>query len=236
MTDRHRSRPPVRAIPSALAALTVLAVLTGLAGCDDGSGKAAPAGGGPSVIAPGGPGEAAETLSAEEAGKAGDRSRGEPNAADFAYVSMMIEHHRQALVMTGLADEHAGSGKVQRLADRIAAAQRPEITAMRNWLKRNGGEEGADGHGAHEGHGGHDGHGGARMPGMATEAQLEELRAARGEDFDRLFLKLMIAHHRGAVTMAEDVAAEGRDVQVQEMAADVAVQQTAEINRMRAML
>ncbi|MCI0384231.1 DUF305 domain-containing protein [Streptomyces sp. CNQ085] len=232
MTVRHRSWFPVRALASALAALTALTALTG---CEDGPDDAAP-GGGPSVIAPGRPGEAAETLSPEEARKAGETLRDKPSAADFSYVTGMIEHHRQALVMTDLAEEHAGPGKVRRLADRIAAAQGPEISAMRSWLKRNGRDEGeGGGHQDHGEHGGHGGHGGAPMPGMATEEQLDELRQARGEDFDRLFLKLMIAHHRGAVTMARDVTADGRDVQVQEMAGDVAVQQTAEINRMRAM-
>ncbi|WP_240957825.1 DUF305 domain-containing protein [Streptomyces barkulensis] len=229
MTDRHRSRFSARALTSAPAALAALTALTVLTGCEGGSDEAAP-GGGPSVIAPGRPGEAAETLSAEEARKAGETQRGRPNDADFSYVTRMIEHHQQALVMTGLAEEHAGSGKVRRLADRIAAAQGPEISAMRSWLKRNG----RDG-GGQEDRTDHDGHGGAPMPGMATEEQLDELRRARGEEFDRLFLKLMIAHHQGAVTMAKDVTADGRDTQVQEMAGDVAVQQTAEINRMRSM-
>src|SRR5690606_23680050 len=128
-----------------------------------------------------------------------------------------------------LAEKHAESEKVRRLADRISAAQGPEIRAMRGWLRRNGAEDG----GGHDGHGGHDG---ASMPGMATEKQRDELRAARGADLDKLFLTLMIAHHEGAVTMAENAVRDGRDTQVQEMAGDVAVQQTAEINRMRAML
>lgn len=241
MTDRHRSRFSARALTSASAALAALAALTALTvltGCEGGSDEAAP-GGGPSVIAPGRPGEAAETLSAEEARKAGETRRGRPNDADFSYVTRMIEHHQQALVMTDLAEKHAGSGKVRRLADRIAAAQGPEISAMRSWLKRNGrdggGQEDRTDHGDHDGHGDHGDHGGAPMPGMATEEQLDELRRARGEEFDRLFLKLMIAHHQGAVTMAKDVTADGRDTQVQEMAGDVAVQQTAEINRMRSM-
>ncbi|MFD1829718.1 DUF305 domain-containing protein [Streptomyces desertarenae] len=233
MADRHGfptapvPRRPLRR--PALAALAALTALTALTGCDGGSGEAAPSAAGPSVIAPGRPGEAAETLSAEEARKAGEERRDKPNEADFSYVSGMIEHHEQALVMTGLAEEHASAGAVRRLAERISAAQKPEITAMRSWLRRNGRGEGGDGHG-------HGGHGGGPMPGMATEEQLEELRQARGGEFDRLFLKLMITHHEGAVTMAEDVARDGRDVQVQEMAGDVAVQQTVEIGRMRSML
>ena len=73
------------------------------------------------------------------------------------------------------------------------------------------------------------------MPGMATEAQLAELRAAKGAAFDELFLKLMVTHHEGAVTMAAEVLAQGNNVLVEEMANDVIAQQTAEINRMRSL-
>nr|WP_206313388.1 DUF305 domain-containing protein [Streptomyces coryli] len=193
-----------------------------LAGCSsDGDDKAAPKDG-PSVIAPGKPGEAAETLSAKDAAKKGDDDT--PNSADFAYVRMMIEHHTQALTMTKAAPKRAESTQLKRLAKRIAAAQEPEIGTMRGWLKQNDGDKAA---------GGHDEHG--PMPGMATEAQLKSLRAAKGKAFDKLFLKLMITHHDGAVTMATDVLAQGNNVLVEEMANDVIAQQTAEINRMRGM-
>lgn len=207
---------------SALYAVALTAVLTAtpvLAGCDSGGGDES-AGGGPSVIAPGRPGEAASTLSAGQAAKA--RPDDTPNQADLGYVARMIEHHRQALVMTDLAGEHAESASVRALAGRIAAAQGPEIETMRAWLKTNGGSE-------------HDGHGGSAMPGMATAAQLADLRAARGAAFDRLFLRLMIAHHQGAVTMATEVLGKGNNVQVEEWANEVIAQQSAEIGRMRAL-
>lgn len=70
---------------------------------------------------------------------------------------------------------------------------------------------------------------------MATKAQLAELRAADGRAFDRLFLRLMISHHDGAITMATDVKAQGNNIQIEEMADDVIAQQTSEISRMRAM-
>ncbi|MDN3253127.1 DUF305 domain-containing protein [Streptomyces sp. MA25(2023)] len=205
-------------------ALTALAVL-GLGACDsdpDG-GKADAAG--PSVIAPGGPGEDNRTLSAEEAEKhrADDDS---PNSADVSYARMMIQHHAQALEMTELVPEQAESGQVKKLAERISAAQGPEIQAMRGWLKTHGEKETGDGH-AHD-------H--AAMPGMATEAQLEKLRKARGKAFDQLFLTLMITHHEGAISMATDVKSQGNNVQVEEMADDVVAQQTSEISRMRRML
>ncbi|EFL21598.1 lipoprotein [Streptomyces himastatinicus ATCC 53653] len=205
-------------------AVTAAAVMLALTGCepdggrqDTGKGKD----GKPAVIAPGRPGEAAETLSAQEAAKAGDDDS--PNAADRAYVAMMIEHHRQALVMTDLAPDRARSAKVRRIAERIAAAQGPEIDAMRGWQQTSGGATESGHH-----------HGGtADMPGMATPKQLDALRDAKGAGFDTLFLKLMIAHHRGAVTMATDVLGRGNNVRVEEMANEVIAQQSSEIRRMQ---
>ncbi|MGW7356741.1 DUF305 domain-containing protein [Streptomyces sp. NPDC054802] len=201
----------------------VAAAVLALGACESGADGPDKADGaaGPSVLVPGKPGEPARTLSAEEAAKAVPDDS--PNSADFGYARMMIEHHEQALVMTALVPERAESAQVKRLAERIAAAQRPEIDAMRGWLTNNGGDKGT---------GGHD-HG--AMPGMATDAQLKQLRAADGRAFDELFLKLMITHHQGAVTMAAEVLSDGNNVQVEEMANDVIAQQTAEIGRMRDM-
>ncbi|MDT0490095.1 DUF305 domain-containing protein [Streptomyces griseus] len=219
-------RPSARPRATALAAAAVAAVLA-LGGCDGDGGDPKPAAGkdaGPGVVAPGRPGEPARTLTAEEAAK--EASRDTANSADFRYAQMMIEHHAQALVMTELVPDRASSPAVKRLAERIAAGQKPEIGAMEGWLKRNGGEDRKQPHD----------HDHAGMPGMATEAQLKELRAARGKAFDELFLKLMITHHQGAVTMATEALSEGNDVIVEEMASDVAAQQTVEINRMRALM
>ncbi|MCX4849750.1 DUF305 domain-containing protein [Streptomyces sp. NBC_00893] len=208
---------------SVLVAVAVSAVLA-LAACDAGDGESrtkAQADEGPSVVAPGKPGEPARTLSAEEAAKAaGDDT---PNSADYRYAQMMIQHHAQALELTGLVPSRSGSSPVKRLAERITASQKPEIGAMEGWLTHNGGakRETAHDHSA--------------MPGMATGAQLKQLREADGAAFDKLYLKLMITHHQGAVTMATEVLAEGNNVQIEEMAGDVVAQQTVEINRMRAM-
>ncbi|MEU6610889.1 DUF305 domain-containing protein [Streptomyces shenzhenensis] len=204
-----------------MAALVALAVL-GLTGCDSGSDTKSPAASGPSVIVPGEPGEQNRTLSAAEAAeqRAEDDS---PNSADVAYARMMIQHHSQALEMTGLAPDRAESAKLKRLAERIAAAQGPEIAAMRDWLTSYGKDERPEGHDH------------ATMPGMATEAQLKKLGAARGKAFDELFLTLMITHHEGAITMATDVKGQGNNIRIEEMADDVVAQQTSEIARMRAM-
>ncbi|MFG3249763.1 DUF305 domain-containing protein [Streptomyces sp. NPDC048187] len=215
-------RPGLSSASLVTASLSALAVLA-LGACDSGPDTGAAAAAGPSVIAPGKPGEGNRTLSAEDAEKqrADDDS---PNSADVSYARMMIRHHTQALEMTELAPEQAESGRVRKLAERISAAQGPEIKAMEGWLETNG--EKATG-------GSHD-H--AAMPGMATEAQLKKLRAARGKAFDQLFLTLMITHHEGAISMAADVKSEGNNVRIEEMADDVVAQQTSEISRMRAML
>ncbi|MFF3331687.1 DUF305 domain-containing protein [Streptomyces sp. NPDC002888] len=203
-----------------LAALTAV----GITACDSGSHAAPDTRSGPSVLVPGRPGEANRTLSAREA--AGRRVDDDtPNAADLAYARRMIEHHTQALEMTELVPDHAESQSVRRLASRIAAAQGPEIEVMKSWLKTNGAKADATS-------GGHE-H--AAMPGMATQAQLEKLRAARGKAFDQLFLTLMISHHEGAITMAVDVKTDGNNIRIEEMADDVVAEQTSEITRMRAM-
>ncbi|MGW8761251.1 DUF305 domain-containing protein [Streptomyces sp. NPDC055815] len=205
------------------AALSAVAVLA-LGACESGSEKGAPQAGastGPAVVAPGKPGEPARRISPEEAARLlPDES---PNGADFRYAQMMIVHHEQALTMTALAPQRASSPQVKKVAERIAAAQRPEIASMEGWLKNNGGPRKQ---GAHDHH---------AMPGMATEEQLTQLRNAQGKAFDELFLKLMIAHHEGAVTMAAEVLSEGNNVLVEEMANDVIAQQTSEINRMRSL-
>ncbi|WP_443056877.1 DUF305 domain-containing protein [Streptomyces sp. MT206] len=223
-------------------AAVVSATLLALAGCQDDDGKTGANGtkdGRNPVIAPGKPGERARTLSPEQAAR--ERPDDTPNAADQTYVRGMIEHHRQALTMSALAPDRASAEAVKGLAERIAAAQKPEIGAMERWLARYpapGGAGGAGGTGSTGGSGGTGGMGGhdhGAMPGMATEQQLKELADARGTDFDRLFLKLMTAHHEGALKMAGQALAGGNNVAVEEMATEVVATQTAEIHRMRAL-
>ncbi|MFD5911359.1 DUF305 domain-containing protein [Streptomyces massasporeus] len=217
MLFRRASR--ASAVTTGLVALAVLAA----GGCDSGPDRGQAAADGPAVIAPGKPGEANRTLSAEEAADQNPENDS-PNSADVSYARMMIEHHSQALVMTELAPKRAESKDVKRIAERIAAGQKPEIEAMKGWLKSYGKPLKA---GRHE-------H--ATMPGMATQAQLKKLRAAGGKAFDHLFLTLMTTHHQGAITMATDVKGQGNNIRVEEMADEVIAQQTSEITRMRNML
>jgi uncharacterized protein (DUF305 family) len=178
----------------------------------------------PPAILPGRPGEPASTLAP---GQTNPLPSTPPNAADFSFVRDMIVHHLQALEMAALAPQRAATDEIKRLADRITGSQRLEIDAMNDWLRDHGQPEVAP-----SGHAGHD----AQMPGMATAAQLDALRAASGTGFDGMFLQLMITHHEGALAMAGRIQVNGADPWVQKLADDVIVEQNAEINRMRAIL
>lgn len=199
-------------------------LLSALAGCGADAPQDRADDGRAVIVAPGRPGEKARTLTPEQAAR--EKPDDSANAADRAYVRNMIEHHRQALTMSALAPARAAADGVKRLAERITAAQQPEIGAMEKWTARHPAPQ--PDAGAHP----HD-HG--TMPGMATPQQLADLAAASGADFDRLFLRLMTAHHEGAVKMAGEALAGGNNVAVEEMANEVVATQSAEIHRMRAM-
>jgi uncharacterized protein (DUF305 family) len=206
---------------SLVAASLALAVLA-LGGCDSGSDAESGAAKGSSVLAPGKPGEANQTLSPKDAAEH-RREDDSPNSADIAYVQMMIDHHEQALKMARLAPDRAKSKELKGLASRIADVQGAEIDMMEGWLDEHGAEKDAAGH-QHP-----------KMRGMATPRQLKDLEAAEGAAFDRIFLDLMIAHHEGAIAMAGDVKAEGNNIRAEEMADDVIASQTTEIARMEDM-
>lgn len=161
--------------------------------------------------------------------------------ADVEFMTGMIAHHAQALVMAGLAPANGASNAVRILAARITNAQSDEIATMQGWLRDRGQPvpevhvEGLSvmlhGVGDHAQH--------RHMPGMLTDAQLAELAAAKGSDFDRLFLTFMIQHHQGAVTMVEALFRQdgaGQDEAVFKFASDVQVDQITEIGRMESML
>ena len=158
--------------------------------------------------------------------------------ADVHFMSGMIGHHAQAIVMARLAETNGASGPVGILAGRIINAQEDEIATAQRWLrdrgqpvpeakpgpmkmKMNGVE--------HE----------MLMPGMLTDEQMRQLEQARGPDFDWLFITFMIQHHRGAVEMVRELFASpgaAQDETVFKFASDVNVDQTTEINRMAKLL
>ena len=167
-----------------------------------------------------------------------DSARHPYTAADVEFMSHMTHHHAQAIVMARWAPTHGASPAVQRLADRIINAQQDEIGTMQAWLRdrRQPVPEATPG-GVMMNMGGmqHE----MLMPGMLTDAQMKQLDAARGPEFDRLFLTYMIQHHKGAVSMVKDLFdtyGAGQDEVVFKFASDVNVDQSTEIARMEKML
>lgn len=178
------------------------------------------------VLVPGGPGESAEVV---EPGGTVELPRTGYSEAEIVFMERMIPHHSQALVMAELASERASDEQVRAIADRIRAAQTPEIRAMEAWLQERDlpvpSEEERNDHGAHQ-----------DMPGMASPLEMQLLEDAAGEEFDRLFLEYMIAHHEGALEMVQPALVESYDPTAGELARDVSVGQTVEIGLMREML
>jgi uncharacterized protein (DUF305 family) len=148
--------------------------------------------------------------------------------ADVEFMQGMIAHHSQAIVMSRMAEARGANPQVLKLSNKIDQSQVPEIQIMQEWLARNA-QFAPDTSSWRD----------MIMPGMLTPAQIKELDAARGVNFDRAFLRLMIQHHAGALKMVEDLfntplAAQEVDVNV--LANDVVTTQTQEIGIMQKLL
>jgi uncharacterized protein (DUF305 family) len=156
--------------------------------------------------------------------------------ADVDFMTHMIGHHAQAIVMGRMAPTRAASPSIRILAERIINAQQDEIETMQRWLRRRQlamPEAEPDGMIRQE----HE-HG-PQMPGMLSVDQMRELDAARGHAFDRLFLTYMIQHHQGALTMVDqlfDSHGAAQEETIFKFASDVSADQSTEIARMRSML
>jgi uncharacterized protein (DUF305 family) len=213
----------------------VLVAGLALAACSGAARRVAPPSPPPpaSVGAPDAQGPAAAVARARA-----DSVRHPYTAADVSFVFHMIGHHEQAIAMAGWAASHGASPSVRTLAARIINAQRDEIAFMEQWL-RNRLQPVPPVDGMHAGMAMSGVHADTLMPGMLTEAQMHQLDQARGAEFDRLFLTLMIQHHRGAVVMVQQLFASygaAQDETVFKLASDINVDQTTEIARMERML
>jgi uncharacterized protein (DUF305 family) len=137
----------------------------------------------------------------------------------------MIVHHQQALDMSALVPTRTNRPDMKLLAERITVSQTDEIKAMHRWLA------------AH-----HQTDTMAMqmiMPGMLSAEQMKKLEAARGQEFDSLFLTGMIAHHKGALKMVADLFSTrgaGQAPEIFALASDIDTDQREEIDRMRAVL
>lgn len=151
------------------------------------------------------------------------------NDADIEFAQGMIAHHEQALEMAEIAlDPTRGAGPaVIDLATRVQAAQEPEIAQMTAWLTAAGAPLTMDTS---------DGHDMSDMAGMMSVEQMDALAVATGDEFDRMWLEMMIEHHEGAVVQARDVIADGSNPEVLALAQEIITAQQGEIDEMRALL
>jgi len=181
---------------------------------------------------------AEESMRAAIAKAAADSLRHPYTKADIDFMTGMISHHAQAIVMARWAPTHGASPAVQTLCSRIINAQSDEINLMSQWLRvRRQPVPEPSPHGMKMTMNGMEHV--MLMPGMLTDEQLQQLDNARGADFDRLFLAFMIQHHQGAVAMVKtlfDSYGAGLDDLVFKFASDVNIDQTTEIARMEKML
>ncbi len=175
----------------------------------------------PNVVQPGAPGEPSKRV--------------DPNAtpvavqavdADVQFMQKMIGHHTQAVVMTGWVPDRTSSTSIRLMAKRMEVSQKDEVELMKEWLKKQGVEVEEHAHSATD------------MPGMLTPKQLEQLQAANGTEFDRLFLQFMTQHHQGALQMVADLynAGGGNETEIQQFAMHVDSDQSIEIQRMAELL
>lgn len=176
------------------------------------------------------------------------------NAADVLFAQQMIPHHAQALAMTDLFIGRTLSPDLTALGDTIREAQGPEIETMTGWLFDWHQEVPETVRDHENSHGGHDASspaasGGASegagdqaaaenhdMAGMMTEAEMADLEAATGAEFESMWLEMMIRHHEGAVTMARAELEDGKFAAAKELAQEVIAGQQAEIDQMKALL
>jgi uncharacterized protein (DUF305 family) len=206
----------------------VTALATGVAACKTSD---AVSGGGSStgtrILQPGAPGQDTKTINTEQAT---DLSKVQHTAGDVKFMQGMIGHHAQAVEMVALINDRTQNEDLKRLGLRIQVSQDDEMNMMRKWLEARG--EKIPGPHAHHEPGGF-------MPGMLTAEEMAALAAARGKEFDRLFLQGMIKHHAGAITMVEELfktPGAGQDGEIYAFASDVDADQRMEIDRMGLML
>ncbi|MBE8523152.1 DUF305 domain-containing protein [Amycolatopsis sp. H6(2020)] len=147
------------------------------------------------------------------------------NDNDVMFAQQMVPHHSQALDMAKLVPSRSTNPKVLDLAGRIEKAQDPEIRQMQGWLNAWGAGMPGMNHGS-----------GGSMPGMMSEADLKQLEAAKGAEFDKMWLGMMIKHHQGAIDMAKTELSQGGDAGAKALAQKIIDAQQAEITEMQGLL
>ena len=144
------------------------------------------------------------------------------NEEDVTFVQEMIPHHEQAIHLTELADKHANSPDVTKIASRIKTKQEEELKTMEKLLHEWGKKKEEGGHGGHT----------PAHSGLLSEEKLKELEEAEGVQFDKLFLRSMIEHHEGAIKLAEEAEHKAENKEVKKLTAEIKRGQEHEIEEM----
>ena len=202
----------------------IAALALGVGACKTASGGSST---GTRILQPGAPGQETKTIGTAEAT---DLSKVGHTPADVKFMQGMIGHHAQAVEMVALIADRTASEDLKRLGLRIQVSQEDEMNMMRKWLEVRG--EKIPGPHAHHEPGGF-------MPGMLTSEEMAQLAAAKGKEFDRLFLQGMIKHHGGALTMVDELfksPGAGQEGDIFAFASDVDADQRMEMERMYMML
>jgi uncharacterized protein (DUF305 family) len=202
----------------------VLFLLLAVAACKTAGGGSST---GTRILQPGAPGQDTRTINTAQAT---DLSKVGHTEADTKFMQGMIGHHAQAVDMVALIADRTNNEDLKRMGLRIQVSQEDEMNMMRTWLQVRG-EKIPGPHSHHEP--------GGFMPGMLTNEEMAQLAAAKGVEFDRLFLLGMIKHHGGALTMVEELfktPGAGQDGDIFAFASDVEADQRMEIERMGMML
>lgn len=166
-----------------------------------------------------------------DTGSSTGSSSSKHNDADVAFAQDMIPHHAQAVVMAEMARRRASDPKVIALAADIEAAQGPEIEQMSGWLRSWGERVPPTG-----GMGGLGGMDPEDAPGMMSAGRMTRLGRMSGATFDRMWLQMMVQHHKGAIAMAKAEQSDGQSPDALALAKKIEGVQTAEISRMQEML
>jgi uncharacterized protein (DUF305 family) len=202
----------------------ITAVACGVSACKTASGGSST---GTRILQPGAPGQETKTIGTAQAT---DLSKVGHTPADVKFMQGMIGHHAQAVEMVALIADRTASEDLKRLGLRIQVSQEDEMNMMRKWLEVRG-EKIPGPHSHHEP--------GGFMPGMLTNEEMSQLAAAKGVEFDRLFLQGMIKHHGGALTMVDELfksPGAGQEGDIFAFASDVDSDQRMEMERMYMML
>lgn len=228
MNSPHQNHDHARRLVAAWGAAAAVAVL----GACTGGGTPVPAvtAATPTipVLQPGRPGEPNATLTGSAAAPVTTPGIRE---SDTRFLRDMIVHHAQAIVMVDAVYDRLSDGQVRALASRIRDEQQPEIDFMAGFLEERGQDAPPEAANPRlTDHGGHS------MPGMASAGDLRDLATATGVEADRRFLRLMVRHHEGALHMVGAHRALATDERVEELADDINVTQSKQIQQMAEML